>query len=209
MSDDLRFQELSRRAAAGSLPAAEREWLEAYLREHPDRRVELDWDAAFADALHDEVARMPARPGWERTAAALSAETPAASAGGVLDRLSQWLTGSLGFNVNLQAVAAALVVIQAGVIAVLALPSADRPEDRVRTPTQNPMPAGPLLRVSFKADLPEARLRQALADVGGEIVGGPGQLGVYLVRVKEAELPAAAERLRASGATELVEIVRP
>ena len=208
MSDDLRFQELSRQAAAGSLPAAEREWLEAYLRDHPDRQVELDWDAAFADALHDEIARLPARPGWERTAAALSAETPAASVGGVLDRLSQWLTGSLGFNVNLQAVAAALVVIQAGVIAVLALPSADRPEDRVRTPTQNPMPAGPLLRVSFKADLPEARLRQALADVGGEIVGGPGQLGVYLVRVKEGELSAAAERLRASGGTELVEIVR-
>jgi hypothetical protein len=209
MSDDLRFQELSRKAAAGTLQAAERDWLEGYLREHDDRRVEVDWDATFADALHDEVARMPARPGWERTAAALRAEALAAPLGGVLDRLSQWLTGSLGFNVNLQAVAAALVVIQAGVIAVLALPSADRPEDRVRTPTQNPMPSGPLLRVSFTADLPEARLRQALADIGGEIVGGPGQLGVYLVRVKEGELSAAAERLRASGGVELVEIVRP
>jgi hypothetical protein len=209
MSDDLRFQELSRKAAAGTLQAAERDWLEGYLREHADRRVEVDWDATFADALHDEVARMPARPGWERTAAALRAEALAAPLGGVLDRLSQWLTGSLGFNVNLQAVAAALVVIQAGVIAVLALPSADRPEDRVRTPTQNPMPSGPLLRVSFTADLPEARLRQALADIGGEIVGGPGQLGVYLVRVKEGELSAAAERLRASGGVELVEIVRP
>jgi hypothetical protein len=208
MSDDQRFEELSRKAAAGTLQAAEREWLEAHLREHADRRVELDWDAAFADALHDEVARMPARPGWERTAAVLNAEVSPAPAGGVLDRLSQWLTGSLGLSVNLQAVAAALVVIQAGVIAVLALPSADRPEDRVRTPTQNPVPAGPLLRVSFKPDLPEARLRQTLADVGGEIVGGPGQLGVYLVRVKEGELSAAAERLRASGGTELVEIVR-
>lgn len=208
MSDDLRFQELSRKAATGTLQAAEREWLDAYLREHADHRVELDWDAAFADALHDEVARMPARPGWERTAAVLSAEVPAAPLGGVLDRLSRWLTGSLGLSVNLQAVAAALVVIQAAVIAVLALPSADGPEDRVRATTQNPVPAGPLLRVSFKPDLPEARLRQALADVGGEIVGGPGQLGVYLVRVKEGELSAAAERLRASGGIELVEIVR-
>jgi hypothetical protein len=208
MSDDLRFQELSRKAAAGTLQAAEREWLDAYLHEHADRRVELEWDAAFADALHDEVARMPARPGWERTAAVLSAEVAAAPIGGVLDRLSRWLTGSLGLSVNLQAVAAALVVIQAAVIAALALPSADGPEDRVRATTQNPVPSGPLLRVSFKPDLPEARLRQALADVGGEIVGGPGQLGVYLVRVKEGELSAAAERLRASGGTELVEIVR-
>jgi hypothetical protein len=61
--------------------------------------------------------------------------------------------------------------------------------------------------VSFRQDLREAELRRALADVGGEIVGGPGQIGVYLVRIKEGDLAAAAQRLRASGATELVEIV--
>src|SRR4029077_10143068 len=169
----------------------------------------LDWDAAFADVLHDEVARMPARPGWERTAGVLSAEDTATTPrAGVLDRLSRWLTGSLGWAVNVQAVAAALVVVQAGLIAVLAWPSRDKPEDLVRATTQNPAPVGPLLRVSFRPDLPEARLRQALAGVGGEIVGGPGQLGVYLVRVKDGDLSAAAERLRASGAVELVEIVR-
>jgi hypothetical protein len=208
MSDDLRFQELSRKAAAGPLLAAEQEWLEGYLREHADRRVDLDWDAAFADALHEEVARMPARPGWERTADILNAEAKPARLAGVLDRLSQWLTDSLGLTLNVQALAVALVVIQAGVIAVLALPSADRSGERVRGTAQYPIPTGPLLRVSFRPDLPEARLRQMLADVGGEIVGGPGQLGVYLIRVKEGDLSAAAERLRASGVTELVEIVR-
>jgi hypothetical protein len=209
MSDDQRFDELSRKAAAGPLSAGEREWLDAYLREHADRRVELDWDAAFADALHDEVARMPARPGWERTAGVLSAEVAAATPrAGVLDRLAQWLTPSLGWAVNLQAVAAALVVVQAGVIAVLVWPSADGPRDLVRGTAQNPAPTGPLLRVSFRPDLPEARLRQALADIGGEIVGGPGQLGVYLVHVKDGDLSAAAERLRTSGGVELVEVVR-
>lgn len=208
MSDDLRFQELSRKAAAGTLPAAEREWLDDYLRAHADRRVDLDWDAAFADALHDEVSRMPARPGWDRTANALSAEIATTPRPGVLDRLSQWLMESLGWAVNAQALAAALVVVQASVIAVLAWPLADRPEDRVRAGTQNPAPIGPLLRVSFRPELPEARLRQALADVGGEIVGGPGQLGVYLVRVKDGDLSAAAARLRASGGVELVEIAR-
>lgn len=208
MSDDRRFEELSRLAAAGALAAADREWLEAYLREHADHRVDLDWDAAFADALHEEVAHMPARPGWERTADILNAEATPARLAGVLDRLSQWLNESLGLTLNVQALAVALVVIQAGVIAVLALPSPDGSEERVRGTTQNPIPTGPLLRVSFRPDLTEARLRQTLADVGGEIVGGPGQLGVYLVRVKEGDLSAAADRLRASGVTELVEVVR-
>jgi len=209
MNDDQRFDELSRKAAAGALSAGEREWLEAYLRQHVDRRADFDWDAAFADALHDEVARMPARPGWERAAGVLSAEVAATpSRAGVLDRLSQWLTESLGWAVNVQALAAALVVVQAGVIAALAWPSGDKPDDLVRGTTQNPQPIGPLLRVSFRPDLPEARLRQALADVGGEIVGGPGQLGVYLVRVKDGDLSAAAARLRSSGGVELVEIVR-
>ena len=207
MSDDRRFEELSRKAAAGALSAVEREWLDAYLREHADRRTELDWDAAFADALHDEVARMPARPGWERTADVLSTEVTTTPRTGVLDRLSHWLTESLGWAVNVQAVAAALVLVQAGVIAMLAWPSGDKP-DLVRATTQNPAPIGPLLRVSFRPDLPEARLRQALADIGGEIVGGPGQLGVYLVRVKDGDLSAAAERLRASGEAELVEVAR-
>jgi hypothetical protein len=207
MSDDRRFEELSRKAAAGTLPAGEREWLEAYLREHADRRVELDWDAAFADALHDQVARMPARPGWERTAAVLSREVAPSPVAGVLDRLSQWLSQSLGWVVNVQALAAALVVVQAGVIAVLAWPSADRPGELVRGTAQSPGPIGPLLRVSFRPDVTEARLRQSLTDIGGEIVGGPGQLGVYLVRVKDGDLSAAAERLRASGGVELVEIV--
>ena len=208
MSDDLRFQELSRKAAAGTLLAAEREWLDAYLRAHADRRVELDWDAAFADAIHEEVARMPARPGWERTAGVLGAEVTTTPRAGVLDRLSRWLTESFGWAINVQALAAALVVVQAGLIAMLAWPSADKPEDLVRATTQNPAPVGPLLRVSFRPELTEARLRQALADIGGEIVAGPGQLGVYLVRVKEGDLSAAAERLRASGSTELVEVVR-
>ena len=61
--------------------------------------------------------------------------------------------------------------------------------------------------MSFRQDVREAELRRALADVGGEIVGGPGRIGVYLVRIKEGDLEAAAQRLRAGGATELVEIV--
>lgn len=210
-----RFDDLSRKAAAGALEPAEREWLDRYLLEHPDRRADLEWDAAFSAKLGDKVNQMPQRPGWERTARALQAEMPATRVAapavlqgpGVLDRLAQWLAATFGLGINLQAIAAALVLVQAGAIGILAWQHGDTRDSLVRSGAQDPTPRGPLLRVTFRADLREADLRGALASVGGEIVGGPGQIGVYLVRVKDGELPQAAQRLRASGTTELVEIV--
>ena len=218
---NLQFDEISRKAATGTLSAAEREWLEAHLREHPDKRADLEWDQAFAAKLEEKVAQMPAMPGWKHAERVLQAEAAAPEAGraarevkrgvvrppGILDRLSDWLSASLGFGFNAQAAAVALVLAQAGTIGVLAwqYTSPDYSETRAGTP--DPTPRGPLLRVSFRQDLREAELRRVLGDVGGEIVGGPGQIGVYLVRIKDGDLHAAAQRLRSSGATELVEIV--
>jgi hypothetical protein len=198
------FAELSRKAAAGKLSPAEREWLEAHLREHPNERAELEWDQAFAAKLEEKVAAMPAMPGWDRAQRVLRSE-PAPRAPGVLDRLSAWLASALGVPVNVQAIAAALILAQAGVIGLLAWQQ--RPEySEFRAGAQDDAPRGPLLRVSFRQDIREAELRKALADVGGEIVGGPGQLGILHVRVKDGDLGAAAERLRATGLTALVEI---
>lgn len=207
---DLQFDELSRKAAAGTLSPAERDWLEAYLHAHPTRRAELEWDEAFRAKLDDKVASMPAMPGWERTVRAMRKEQPAPRASsamlapGILDRIAGWIRAWLGVGINMQAVAAMLVLAQAGVIGVLVWEHRDYSE--FRTGTQTDAPRGPLLRVSFKQDLREADLRQALADIGAEIVGGPGQVGIYLLRVKGGDLLGAAEKLRASGTTELVEI---
>jgi hypothetical protein len=206
MSD--RFAELSRKAATGGLSAAEREWLEAHLREHPNKHAELEWDQAFAAKLEEKVAAMPAMPGWERTRRALRTASTAPRAPGVLDRLSEWLASTLGVPLNVQAIAAALILAQAGVIGLLAWQQ--RPEySEFRAGARDDAPRGPLLRVSFRQDIREADLRKALADVGGEIVGGPGQLGIYLVRVEDGDLRIAAERLRATGLTALVEIQEP
>ena len=211
-----RFEEMSRKAAGGTLTAAEHEWLEQYLREHPGRRDDLEWDAAFSAKLDEKIAAMPAMPGWERTEQVLRADAVEGQrsrqigihrAPGVLDRFSDWLTSTLGFAVNMQAVAVALVLAQAGVLGLLALQFKDPGEGAMRTATQDPTPRGPLLRVSFRADLREGDLRRVLTDIGGEIVGGPGQLGIYLVRIREGSLAAAAQRLRDTGTTELVEIV--
>ena len=216
----LQFDELSRKAAGGTLDATERAALEAQLREHPQRRFDLEWDAAFRAELDKKIAEMPALPGWERTERVLLAERAAGDTGrlqqtarpagartGLLDRFSDWLAASLGLVVNLQAVAVALVVAQAGVIGYLTWQSRSFDEGAMRTATRDARPRGPLLRVSFRSDVREGDLRRVLAAVGGEIVGGPGQIGVYLVRINDGSLAVAAQRLRDSGTTELVEVV--
>ncbi len=237
---NLQFDELSRKAASNALSADERDLLDKFLREHPARQAQLDWDLALHAKLQAKVAAMPVLPGWERTVQALQAEHAAAAraasestaaeraaaestaaerssaersarqpkpvrAPGILDRLSDWLSSSLGFAFNAQAVAAALVVVQAGAIGWFAVQDTEPSPMPAGAPDASPR--GPLLRVSFRQDLREAELRLALAGVGGEIVGGPGQIGVYLVRIKDGNLAAAAQRLRDGGSTELVEVV--
>ena len=211
------FDELSRNAAAGTLTEAERAVLDAHLRAHPADRALLEWDEAFTARLAEKVGAMPAMPGWERTALALDAEAraaepapgrrPSVARPRILDRLSAWLESSLGVAVNAQAVALGLVVLQAGVIGVFGWQFGRTDDDsQVRAGMPGATLRGPLLRVSFRADLREAELRRALAAVGGEIVGGPGQIGIYLVRIPEGDLATAAQRLRDSGTTDLVEI---
>jgi hypothetical protein len=139
--------------------------------------------------------------------AARSAPGPQARGPGVLDRLSGWISSSFGFAFNAQALALALVLVQAGVIGLLAWQVADTGHEALRGGPQDATPRGALLRVSFRDDVREGDLRRALSDAGAEIVGGPGQIGVYLVRVRDGELEAAAQRLRDSGTTTLVEAV--
>jgi hypothetical protein len=218
----LQFDELSRKAASGTLSADERAALDETLRQHPERRFDLEWDAALRARLDEKIAAMPALPGWERTEKVLLAERAdgdraresradgvrSANRRGVLDRFSEWLAASFGVVVNAQAVAVALVLVQAGVIGLLAWQYSTSDDGVMRTATTDAKPRGPLLRVSFRSEVSEADLRRALAAVGGEIVAGPGQLGVYLVRIKDGSLGAAAQKLRETGTTELVEVVK-
>ena len=57
---------------------------------------------------------------------------------------------------------------------------------------------GPYLKVNFKADAREADIRMLLVEVNGSLAGGPGQLGDWYVRIPEARIAAATDKLKAS-----------
>lgn len=54
----------------------------------------------------------------------------------------------------------------------------------------------PLLQMTFLPAATELQMRRALAVVHGELVFGPGALGVYMVRVPEGEGAAAVQALQ-------------
>jgi hypothetical protein len=68
-----------------------------------------------------------------------------------------------------------------------------------------PPASGELLQVVFKADATERDIRGLLASVDAELVGGPGALGVYTIRVPAGRADAAAAALR--GRADVVESV--
>jgi hypothetical protein len=57
---------------------------------------------------------------------------------------------------------------------------------------------GPFLKVNFKADAREADIRMLLVEIDGTLAGGPGQLGDWYVRIPEAHITAAADKVKAS-----------
>jgi hypothetical protein len=92
--------------------------------------------------------------------------------------------------------ALAVVVVQGFVIANLATQPGDSTEIRATRPTV--ADPGPFRKVNFKADAREADIRMLLVEVDGSLAGGPGQLGDWYVRIPEARIAAAADKLKAS-----------
>ena len=52
--------------------------------------------------------------------------------------------------------------------------------------------------MNFKADAREADIRMLLVEIDGTLAGGPGQLGDWYVRIPEARIAVAADKIKAS-----------
>jgi hypothetical protein len=60
---------------------------------------------------------------------------------------------------------------------------------------------GQLLQITFKPLATETQIRALLSSVQGEIVAGPGALGVYAVRVPDRQGAVALAKLRSDSTT--------
>ncbi len=213
-----RFRELLPWHVNGTLSDDERDWVEDYLREHPDARAELRWQEGLQTQLRQTVPSPPTPDvGLERFMARIHAETagaqarPAARAAahpGFADRLrdflARWqLTPAL-------ALAATVVVAQAAIIGALLVgqQEADPEFATVRSVAPGQLVTGPVLQLTFRADATEAQLRQLLVQIGGTLVGGPGQLGNYLVAVPPERVEQVSQQLAGNALVEDVAVLQ-
>jgi hypothetical protein len=200
----------------GSLPDEARARVDTLLRERPELAAELVWLQNLQRTLRAPTWQVSDEIGLARTLKRIRADAvvdaagaaPAASARRVAvpptvaERVRAWLAGmalSPAF-----AVAALVIVVQAGVIASLA--GGDNEYAQVRALPAAAVPDGQLFRLAFKPDASEADIRLLLIGVQGNIEAGPGQLGDYHVRVPAALAGRAGATLKAAP---IVDAVQP
>ena len=207
------FDELLPFYVNGTLPAADREWVDNYLREHPTSRAELQWYESLQTRLRDDVPAVSSEIGLERALQRIRTEGPKpalarrAAAPTALERLRDWFASIVPQTVLRPAFAGALAVValQAAVIATLVIERDESSELRAIQPTV--VDKGPYLKVNFKADAREADIRMLLVEVHGSLAAGPGQLGDYYVRVPESQVAATSQKLATSVIVDAVSVV--
>lgn len=200
-----KFDELLPFYVNDTLDESERAWVDAYLREHPKSAAELQWYRTLQDTMKGDAPAVSAEVGLERVMTRIRAErTPTraparpAATPSLFARVRDWLATLAPQPLLRPALAGALavVVVQGIVIANLATKGDEGSEIRAVQPSV--VDSGPYLKVNFKADAREADIRMLLVEVDGSLAGGPGQLGDWYVRIPEARIAAAADKINTS-----------
>lgn len=175
LSDDEHAQ-LDAALAQNKSLAAERGWLES-VREHIKHDTALPDENAGLDKLM-------ARIHGEQSGKVVSLQA------------SRWQRAAF-------AVAATVLLAQAAVIGVM-FKHQQQESSIAPLAGQTQAVGGATLQVTFRESATEAEIRTALIGANAEIVGGPGALGIYTVRVMSGQREAAVDKLRKSAAVESV-----
>ena len=210
-----RFDELLPFYVNGTLPDADRQWVDAYLREHPQAARELDNCRTLQQRIRADVPAVSSEVGLDRTLARIRRDGPApqrprhAAAPSPWQRLGDWFSSLVPQPVLKPAFAAALAVVAVqGVVIVQMVAERDDESSLVRSmPPGQVAEQGPYLKVNFRADAREADIRMLLIEVHGSLAAGPGQLGDYYLRVPPAQAEARAGQLRGSAIVDAVAVV--
>ena len=186
-----RFEELLPWYANGTLQGEDLAFVETYLQQHPEARSELDWYRSLQQRVLENAPTVPATIGLARAMRLIQGDRPTWS-----ERVAAFF-GNLGVRPAYAMAALAVVVVQGGVIVNL-LGQAHESADEIRAMRASRVEEGPMLKISFAPDAKEADIRILIAQVRGELAGGPGQLGDYYLRVPAGTEAQALKRVQAA-----------
>lgn len=186
-----RFEELLPWYANGSLGAEDRAWVDAYLQQHPEAKSELEWYRSLQARVQENAPAVPPTIGLARAMRLIQGDRPTLS-----ERIGAFF-GNLGMRPSYALAGLALVMVQGGVILNL-LGHAREDADQIRALNAVRVEEGPMLKISFAPDAKEADIRMLVVQVGGELAGGPGQLGDYYLRVPAGSEAAALAKVQSA-----------
>jgi anti-sigma factor RsiW len=198
--DETHIRELLPWYVNGTLDENRHGTLESHLVQWPHLRAEVAWLTRLREQvrapLYDRTVQPSASAGLDTLMSRIHAEqsgkvVPLRSMQPVRAAVPRWFPAAMG-------IAASIILAQAVVLGSLVGQSG---RDTLAPLSGGTAAAGTLLQMTFKPTATEARMRQALAAVHGEMVSGPGALGVYTVRVPEGQGPAAMLKLQGDRTT--------
>jgi hypothetical protein len=210
-----RFDELLPFYVNGTLAEADREWVDAYLREHEQAATELDGCRTLQTRIRADVPAVSSEVGLERALGRIHREGPVpqqarhAATPSWMERLGAWLSTLVPQPVLKPAFVAALAVVAVqGVVIVQMAGEQDDEAGLMRSvPPGQMVEQGPYLKVNFKGDAREADIRMLLVEVHGSLAAGPGQLGDYYLRIAAPQLDAVTDKLKSSAIVDAVAVV--
>lgn len=204
MTTVTRFDELLPFYVNGTLSAADRAWMEDWLRDHPQDAAELDGCSSLQARIRDDVPAVSSEVGLDRALGRIRREGPApqrarrAAQPGLFERAGQWLSSLLPQPMLKPALAGALALVAVQGVVILQMAGQDDDASLMRSLPGQAIDDGTFIKVNFKGEARESEIRLLLVEVHGSLAAGPGQLGDYYVRVAAAQADAAADKLKAS-----------
>ncbi len=184
----------------GTLDIETRRAVDRKLTQSPSLRSEVVWLRLVRSQIREQAQAQVNGHSESAGLDTLMALVHGEQSGNVLPlkaRVNRWVAGIRRMPLSM-GIAAAVVLTQAVIIGTLLDPPA---QDPLRTLSGGVAAGGQLLQITFKPQATEAQIRSLLASVQGEIVAGPGALGVYAVRVPDRQGAAALEKLRSDTTT--------
>jgi len=190
----------------GTLASDEQAWMSGYLARNPDLQREVSRLATMRDDMRAALEPPPGDLGWNRLRQRIAQEKRATKPS-LGAQLREWL-GRFA-SPPAFAFAAALVLVQAGVIGALLLKQSHEADNfaAYRSLPNGELGTGPILQITFKQDATERAMRLLLVDIEGALVGGPGQLGTYFVAVPKTHFDAALKEVGDSQVVESVTVL--
>ena len=183
----------------GSLDAATHREVELQLEQSPALRSELVWLTLVRSHIREQAQAESSLRSEDAGLDSLMALVHGEQSGKVTPlRKNTWAWVAAARRLPLSmGIAAAIVLSQAVIIGALLDKSSG---DLAPMSGGTAVAGGQMLQITFKPQATEGAIRALLSGVQGEIVAGPGALGVYSVRVPDQQGQQALTSLRSDTA---------